>query len=323
MLAETGQVVKVFDGGPETRFDGNPLPHAHLHCSSCERLLDLDIALPDLAAMNGTEVSGFLITGHSRDPARHLRLVPHAQLISFAKSGISRVNRPRSLKETSLFSTWRCPPMSFLVAKPAPDFTATAVMPDSSFKADFKLSDYRGKYVVLFFWPLDFTFVCPSEVLAFDKALPKFKAKNTEIIGVSIDSQFTHYAWRATPVEQGGIGPVQFPLVADLTKQISRDYGVLFDDAVALRGLFLLDKSRHRAPRAGQRPAARPQRERGPAHGRRPAVPRGARRRLPRQLAGGRRGHGADGGGRGELSGEAQVVLKKKRPRPLAGASSF
>jgi peroxiredoxin (alkyl hydroperoxide reductase subunit C) len=133
--------------------------------------------------------------------------------------------------------------MSFLVAKPAPDFTATAVMPDNSFKADFKLSDYRGKYVVLFFWPLDFTFVCPSEVLAFDKALPKFKAKNTEIIGVSIDSQFTHYAWRATPVEQGGIGPVQFPLVADLTKQISRDYGVLFDDAVALRGLFLLDKS--------------------------------------------------------------------------------
>jgi peroxiredoxin 2/4 len=133
--------------------------------------------------------------------------------------------------------------MSFLVAKPAPDFTATAVMPDNSFKGDFKLSDYRGKYVVLFFWPLDFTFVCPSEVLAFDKALPKFKAKNTEVIGVSIDSQFTHYAWRNTPVEQGGIGPVHFPLVADITKQISRDYGVLFDDAVALRGLFLLDKN--------------------------------------------------------------------------------
>jgi peroxiredoxin (alkyl hydroperoxide reductase subunit C) len=133
--------------------------------------------------------------------------------------------------------------MSFLVAKPAPDFTATAVMPDNSFKADFKLSDYRGKYVILFFWPLDFTFVCPSEVLAFDRALPKFKAKNTEVIGVSVDSEFTHYAWRGTPVEQGGIGPVQFPLVADLTKQISRDYGVLLDDAVALRGLFLLDKA--------------------------------------------------------------------------------
>jgi peroxiredoxin 2/4 len=133
--------------------------------------------------------------------------------------------------------------MSFLVAKPAPDFTATAVMPDNTFKADFKLSNYRGKYVILFFWPLDFTFVCPSEVLAFDKALPKFKAKNTEVIGVSIDSQFTHYAWRDTPVEKGGIGPVQFPLVADITKQISRDYGVLFDDAVALRGLFLLDKN--------------------------------------------------------------------------------
>ena len=133
--------------------------------------------------------------------------------------------------------------MSFLVAKPAPDFTATAVMPDNSYKDDFKLSEYRGKYVVLFFWPLDFTFVCPSEVLAFDKALPKFKAKNTEIIGVSVDSQYTHYAWRSIPAEQGGIGSVQFPLVADLTKQISRDYGVLFDDAVALRGLFLLDKS--------------------------------------------------------------------------------
>ena len=132
--------------------------------------------------------------------------------------------------------------MSFLVTKTAPDFTATAVMADNSFKEDFKLSDYRGKYVVLFFYPLDFTFVCPSEIIAFDKALEKFRAKNCEIIGASIDSQFSHYAWKVTPVDKGGIGDVQFPLVADIKKQISRDYGVLFDDAVALRGLFLIDK---------------------------------------------------------------------------------
>jgi peroxiredoxin (alkyl hydroperoxide reductase subunit C) len=132
--------------------------------------------------------------------------------------------------------------MSFLVTKSAPDFTATAVMPDNTFKTDFKLSDHRGQYVVLFFWPLDFTFVCPSEVIAFDRALPKFRGKNCEVIGVSIDSEFTHWAWKNTPVDQGGIGSVQFPMVADITKQISRDYGVLVNDAVALRGLFLLDR---------------------------------------------------------------------------------
>jgi len=132
--------------------------------------------------------------------------------------------------------------MSFLVTKPAPDFTATAVMPDSTFKEDFKLSDYRGKYVLLFFWPLDFTFVCPSEVIAFDRAVDRFRAKDCEIVGCSIDSQFTHFAWKNTPANQGGIGDVQFPLVADITKQISRDYGVLFEDSVALRGLFLIDK---------------------------------------------------------------------------------
>jgi len=132
--------------------------------------------------------------------------------------------------------------MSFLVTKAAPDFTATAVMGDGSFKDDFKLSDYRGKYVILFFYPLDFTFVCPSEILAFDKALSKFKEKNCEVIGASIDSHFSHWAWRETPVEKGGIGPVKFPLVADLKKTISQDYGVLFNEEVALRGLFLIDK---------------------------------------------------------------------------------
>ena len=128
-----------------------------------------------------------------------------------------------------------------LVTKEAPDFTAQAVMPDNT-SADLSLSDYRGKHVVLFFYPLDFTFVCPSEIIAFHKQLDKFKSKNTVVIGVSVDSQFTHLAWKNTPVKEGGIGNVQYPLVADLSKNISRDYGVLIDEAVALRGLFLIDK---------------------------------------------------------------------------------
>ncbi len=132
--------------------------------------------------------------------------------------------------------------MSTLVTKQAPDFTAVAVMGDNSFKEDFTLSDFRGKYVILFFYPLDFTFVCPSEIIAFDKELDKFKALNCEVIGVSIDSQFSHWAWKNTPVEQGGIGQIQYPLVADLDKSISRRYGVLLDAGVALRGTFLIDR---------------------------------------------------------------------------------
>ncbi len=132
--------------------------------------------------------------------------------------------------------------MSTLVTKQAPDFTATAVMADNSMKEDFKLSDYRGRYVILFFYPLDFTFVCPSEIIAFDKALDKFKAKNCEVIGVSVDSQFTHWAWKNTPVDKGGIGNIQYPLVADLDKKICRQYGVLLDAGIALRGTFLIDR---------------------------------------------------------------------------------
>lgn len=132
--------------------------------------------------------------------------------------------------------------MSTLVTKQAPDFTATAVMGDNSMKEDFTLSDLRGKYVILFFYPLDFTFVCPSEIIAFDKAMEKFKSKNCEIVGVSIDSQFTHWAWKNTPVDNGGIGNIQYPLVADLDKKISRQYGVLLDVGIALRGTFLIDK---------------------------------------------------------------------------------
>ena len=130
--------------------------------------------------------------------------------------------------------------MSTLVTQEAPDFTANAVLPDNTF-APLTLSSYRGKYVVLFFYPLDFTFVCPSEIIAFDKRLAEFKAKNCEVIGVSVDSRFTHFAWKNTPVENGGIGQIKYPLVEDLTKSIARSYGVLFNDAVALRGLFLID----------------------------------------------------------------------------------
>lgn len=132
--------------------------------------------------------------------------------------------------------------MSVKVAGPAPDFTATAVMPDNTFNDKFSLSGLRGKYVVLFFYPLDFTFVCPSEIIAFNKKLDDFKKRNCEVVGVSVDSHFTHWAWKNTPVEQGGIGNIQYPLVADLTKRISRDYGVLINKAIALRGLFLIDK---------------------------------------------------------------------------------
>ncbi|HQE83510.1 MAG TPA: peroxiredoxin [Candidatus Hydrogenedentes bacterium] len=133
--------------------------------------------------------------------------------------------------------------MTSLVTQKAPDFTAETVMPDNSI-APKSLSDLRGgKYAVLFFYPLDFTFVCPSEILAFDKALGEFKKRNCQVIGVSVDSQFTHLAWKNTPCEKAGIGNIQFPLVADLSKDIARSYGVLFNNTVALRGLFLIDKT--------------------------------------------------------------------------------
>jgi peroxiredoxin (alkyl hydroperoxide reductase subunit C) len=133
--------------------------------------------------------------------------------------------------------------MSVLVGKPAPDFTATAVMADNSFDENFSLSRFRGKsYVVLFFYPLDFTFVCPSELIAFNNRIDKFKERNVEVIGCSVDSHFSHLAWRNTPVEKGGIGQVKYPIVADITKSIARDYDVLVNEAVALRGSFLIDK---------------------------------------------------------------------------------
>ena len=129
-----------------------------------------------------------------------------------------------------------------MVTKEAPDFTATAVLADNSFKEDFTLSDFRGKYVLLFFYPLNFTFVCPSEILAFNKAAAEFEKSNCQLIGISVDSHFSHFAWKNTPVNEGGIGQIEYPLVSDLDKSISRNYGVLLDAGIALRGLFLLDR---------------------------------------------------------------------------------
>ena len=131
--------------------------------------------------------------------------------------------------------------MGVLVTQPAPDFKAQAVLPDGTFK-EVSLSDYKGKYVLLFFWPLDFTFVCPTEIIAFSDAAGEFEKLGVQILGVSIDSHFTHLAWRNTPRNDGGIGAVQYPLIADMNKQISRDYDVLLDAGIALRGLFLIDQ---------------------------------------------------------------------------------
>ncbi len=134
--------------------------------------------------------------------------------------------------------------MSVLVGKQAPDFTAAAVMADGSINENFSLSDYSGKYVVLFFYPLDFTFVCPSELIAFDHRIKEFQDRGVQVIGCSIDSQFTHSAWRNTAVDAGGIGEVAYPLVADVKHEICQAYDVEFADAgVAFRGSFLIDKN--------------------------------------------------------------------------------
>lgn len=131
-----------------------------------------------------------------------------------------------------------------LVGHKAPDFCAAAVLANGEIAKEFRLSQAnQGKYVILFFYPLDFTFVCPSELIALNNRLAEFKKRGTEVIGISIDSQFTHHAWRNTPVEKGGIGPVEFTLVADINHSICQAYGVEHPVAgVALRGTFLIDK---------------------------------------------------------------------------------
>ncbi len=132
--------------------------------------------------------------------------------------------------------------MAVLVGKQAPDFTAIAVMGDNSINETFNLSSYlKGKYGVIFFYPLDFTFVCPSELLAFDHRLNDFKQRGVEVIGVSIDSHFTHLAWKNTPINNGGIGQVGYPLVADIRHAVTQAYDLEVDPGVALRGSFLID----------------------------------------------------------------------------------
>ncbi len=133
--------------------------------------------------------------------------------------------------------------MSVLVGKSAPDFVANAVMQDRIIEG-FKLSSLKGKYIVLFFYPLDFTFVCPTELHAFNERIKDFRARNVELVAVSIDSHFSHYAWLNTPRSKGGIQGVNYPIVSDITKSISSDYDVLVEGAgIAYRGLFLIDKN--------------------------------------------------------------------------------
>lgn len=133
--------------------------------------------------------------------------------------------------------------MAVLVGKSAPDFSAVAVMGNNEINESFNLSSYiAGKPAVIFFYPLDFTFVCPSELIAFDHRLAEFKSRGVEVIGVSIDSQFTHLAWKNTPVNSGGIGQVGYPLVADIKHEICKAYDVEAEGGVAYRGSFLINK---------------------------------------------------------------------------------
>lgn len=134
--------------------------------------------------------------------------------------------------------------MAVLVGKAAPDFTAAAVLGNNEINENYNLKQaIAGKYAVIFFYPLDFTFVCPSELIAFDHRLAEFAKRNVEVIGVSIDSHFSHLAWKNTPVEKGGIGQVQYTLVADMRHTIMKDYDVESDGGVAFRGSFLIDRA--------------------------------------------------------------------------------
>lgn len=132
--------------------------------------------------------------------------------------------------------------MRTLVGMPAPEFTEKAVKGNQVIES-FSLKSFKGKYVILFFYPLDFTFVCPTELHAFQEKLAEFQSRNTELIGCSIDSHFSHLAWLNTPKSQGGIQGVQYPIIADINKNVARHYGVLKDEeGIAYRGLFLIDK---------------------------------------------------------------------------------
>ena len=131
--------------------------------------------------------------------------------------------------------------MPVLVTKEAPDFTADAVFPGGTMDS-FSLSSWKGKYVILLFYPMDFSYVCPSEIIAFNKRTEDFQKRHCKIAAISTDTEFTHQAWISADLKNGGIGNVDFPLISDKTKDISRMYGILYNHAVALRGLFLIDK---------------------------------------------------------------------------------
>ncbi len=132
--------------------------------------------------------------------------------------------------------------MAVLVGKPAPQFVAKAVVEEKIIE-EFSLADLQGKYVIFFFYPLDFTFVCPTELHAFQEKLEEFKKRNAHVVGCSVDSWFSHLSWLSTPKTKGGIQGVQYPIISDLTKSIARDFDVLKEDeGIAYRGLFLIDK---------------------------------------------------------------------------------
>jgi peroxiredoxin (alkyl hydroperoxide reductase subunit C) len=133
--------------------------------------------------------------------------------------------------------------MSVLVTQQAPDFTATAVLADGEIVEDFQLSKFKGKKIVLFFYPLDFTFVCPSEILAHHHRVAAFAERGVQLVGVSIDSRYTHNAWRNTATNDGGIGSIDFPLVSDMDHAIMEAYGVVHPDGIALRASFLIDEN--------------------------------------------------------------------------------
>jgi len=134
--------------------------------------------------------------------------------------------------------------MSVLVGKQAPKFTLSAVMPDNSIDENFDFDSYiRGKIAVLFFWPADFTFVCPSEIIAFNNKLDEFNKRGVVIAGCSVDSQYVHYAWKNTPVEKGGIGQIEFPMLADITGEVAKQYDILSDSKLAYRATFLIDQN--------------------------------------------------------------------------------
>lgn len=131
--------------------------------------------------------------------------------------------------------------MTTLVTQHAPVFKASAVMP-SGVISPISLSDYQDRYILLFFYPLDFTFVCPTEIVAFSDAEERFQAEKVQILGCSVDSEYSHLAWRNIPRREGGLGEIRFPLISDLNKTISTSYGVLLPSGIALRGLFLIDR---------------------------------------------------------------------------------